>query len=151
MKLHLGVIDFPYSEEASVTTGDVAEILEKEYGVMQHFASLHEPEIAEVLEVSAHEAIESILLGAPVIPNPFDSAMSDLQRMFNTYLDDEEIAQTGQSGVPTQAALDGVRSALKKRKEIKSPKKYRSATRGTRRPSFIDTGTYRASFKAWVE
>jgi hypothetical protein len=67
--------------------------------------------------------------------------------MFVTYLDNEEIAETGQAGVPTAAALAGVRTSLKKKKELKNPRKRSLG----RRPSFIDTGMYRDSFKAWVD
>ena len=151
MLLHLGVIDVGYSDEKGTSTGDVAEYLEQKYDVMGNFAALHMPEIVESVEVSVAEAIEALMGGAPASLNPFGGATEDIKQMFGTYLDNEEIAETGQAGVPTQAALDGVRTSLKKKKENKNVKTYRSRVRGTRRPSFVDTGMYRDSFKAWVE
>lgn len=151
MKLHLGVIDVAYAGEGGVTLGRVATYLEDKYNVMANFAALHEQNIAQALEISVSESIEAVMMGAPVSIDPFAQAMQDVEQLFKTYLNDEEIAETGQEGVPTQAALNGVRTSLKKKKEIKNIKKYRSRVRGTRRPSFIDTGLYRNSFKAWIE
>ncbi len=150
--LHLGVIEAPYTnEKEGVSTGDVAEFLEAKYDVMQHFADLHLDEIGVSLEASVCESIKALLQGAPVTSNPYNQMTEDVRQMFNTYLDNEEIDEIGVAGVPTQAALNGVRTALKKKKEIKNIKTYRSKTRGTRRPSFIDTGLYRNTFRAWVE
>lgn len=146
--LHLGVVDIPYA--GKTTTGDVAGFLEEKYNVMGTFASMHMPEIVEVVEISVTEAIDALMSGAPSTLDPFGSATQNIGSMFQNYIENEEIAQTGQSGVPTQAALDGVRTSLKKKKEIKG-KAYRSRVRGTRRPSFDDTGLYRNSFRAWVD
>lgn len=152
VKLHLGVIDVPYAAADGQSTGDVAEILESKYAVMENFDALHHDEFEELVAISISEAIENLVAGAPAgSVKPFAQACSDIELMFKQYLNDEEIAETGQEGVPTQAALDGVRTSLKKKKEIKNAKKYRSRVRGTRRPSFIDTGMYRDSFKAWVD
>ena len=151
MILHLGVIDVPYATEGT-STGDVAEILEKQYSVMGNFADLHADEIQELVEISFAEAVENVLAGMPAqIAKPMNQAADDIKNLFTTYLNDEEIAGTGQDGVPTQAALDGVRTSLKMKKEIKNIKTYRSRVRGTRRPSFVDTGMYRNSFKAWAD
>lgn len=148
VKMHLGVLDEPYSEEGGITTGDVAEILESKYGVMQHFANLHEETIAELVEISATEAIEMLMKGAPIKGiQPLQKAFDDIEDVFRTYLNDEEIVDTGQEGVPTAAALAGVRTSLKKRKELKRPRKRVRE----RRPSFVDTGLYRRSFKVWTE
>lgn len=149
MKLKLGVADVPYGTKGGISTGDVASILEDEYSVMGNFAALHMPGIAQAVEISVAEAIDALLMGAPSTLDPFGAASQDVERMFSVYLDDEEIAQTGQTGVPTQAAMLGIRTSLKKKKELKG--KSRNRIRGTRRPSFIDTGLYRNSFKAWVE
>lgn len=144
--LHLGVIDVPYATEGT-TTGDVAEILEAKYDVMGNFDALHHADIEEVIAISLSEAIDSLVQGAPATLDPFGQACADVQQMFVTYLDNEEIAETGQAGVPTAAALAGVRTSLKKKKELKNPRKRSLG----RRPSFIDTGMYRDSFKAWVD
>jgi hypothetical protein len=149
MKLNLGVVEVSYSGKGSISTGEVAEILEDEYSVMGNFVALHMPEIEESVEVSFSEAIESLMAGAPSTIDPLGDAVQDIQALFGDYLDNEEIAQTGQEGVPTQAALDGVRTSLKNKKELNGRSK--SKIRGTRRPSFIDTGLYRNSFRVWAD
>jgi hypothetical protein len=166
MKLMLGVVDIPYSkfsingpkkvsqakrgkknqpikaEEGAgptQTTGMIADILEHKYGVMQGFVDLHMPDIAHSLENSMAGALESMMMGAPATLDPFGSAMGEIEASFKEqYLQKEEITGTGADGVPTQAAVDGVNHRMK-------------GKRGERRPSFIDTGLYQASFKAWIE
>jgi hypothetical protein len=150
--LHLGVVEIPYAAEGGTSTGDVAEILEERYSVMGNFADLHHDEIQELVEIAFSEAIENVLAGQPAqIAKPMNQAADDIKNLFTTYLNDEEIAGTGQEGVPTQAAKDGVRSSLKNKKEIKKIKDYKSRVRGVRRPSFIDTGLYRNAFIAWAD
>jgi hypothetical protein len=151
MMLHLGVFVESYNGAEGVTTGDVAGYLEKKYGVMQHFADLHIDEIAEVMTIGVQEAIEALMQGAPARANVLEQPMTEIKLMFDNYLSNEEIVATGQSGVPTQAALMGIRTSLKKIKELKNKRTYRSKIRGSRRPSFIDTGDYRDSFHSWVE
>lgn len=141
MILSLGVIDLPYADGNSVSTGDVAEILESEYGVMAAFVDLHEADIVDAIESSISGSLETMLMGGPVA-NPFAGAESAIESEFREFLDREEMAQVAgiaghAGGVPTEAALKGVNSRLKKR-------------RGARRPSFIDTGMYQASMKAEI-
>jgi hypothetical protein len=147
--LHLGVVEIPYSSLAkgkkakaamgAETTGDVAGWLENKYHIMEFFFGRHEADIAAVLEDGMAGSLESLLMGAPVSANPFGTAEGQIDKMFRRFLDREEMA--GQLGVPTQAALNGVSHR----------KKHPYASRNARRPSFIDTGLYQASFKSWVE
>lgn len=153
MKLHLGVVDMPYSASGplksrrknkpvwnagAMTTGGVARILEDKYAVMQNFAALHIQDIAESFAIGVAESLESLMQGAPASINTFGQAGSETAQMFRTYLDNSEIRQTGQGGVPTEAAQKGVNHRLKSGK-------------GSPRPDFIDTGLYQSSFKAWVD
>lgn len=159
MLLNLGVIDLPYQAAPSKvakakkgkankprsvktgeqSTGDVAHWLENKYGVMQGFVNLHMPEIAASLEDSVAGAIESLMQGAPPRHDVFGTATSKIETLFKfTYLDKEEIVQTGAQGVPTEAAKRRVNHRLK-------------LNRGAKRPSFIDTGLYQSSFKSWME
>ena len=133
--IHLGVIDIPYDDEA--TTGSVAEELEENYAVMGGFIELHINEVAAAVTDSLAGSLESLMMGAPLRANPFDGAMSKIEQGFRTYLDREEIAKLGRSGVPTKAAKQG--------KSTRFKREY-----GPRRPSFIDSGLYQTSFKAWV-
>lgn len=140
MKLHLGVIDLPYPADAEgLTTGDVAEILEDKYHPMEVFFELHGQEIADALANGMEGALESLLMGAPpqAIARAAEGALSGVQAQFKTFLSSREMEGLGIPGVPTKAALDGVNHRLKKRK-------------GAPRPSFIDTGLYQSSFRAWM-
>ncbi len=149
MKLNLGVAEVTYGfSQDAITTGDVAEFLEyrhtfpngrqEHYGVMQHFVDLHLADIAGHLENSFAGALENLMMGAPSNVNVFGTAEGQIEQMFREYIDQEEITQTGAKGVPTQAALKGMNHRLK-------------GKRGPRRPSFLDTGLYEDSFRAWVE
>jgi hypothetical protein len=137
MKLHLGVIDVPYTDGPQ-TTGDVAEILEEKYGVMGFFYELHGNQVADALADSLEGAMENLMAGAPVgSVNPFRSAESNIETMFRLFLDAKEMDGKA-SGVPTGAALMGKSKRLKR-------------THGEPRPSFVDSGLYQTSFKCWVE
>lgn len=154
IKLHLGVYDLPYAQApkrhqrktgsaGTQTTGDVAGWLESRYHVMEIFFEDKRDDIAADLEESLQGALESILMGAGNA-NSFDptgKAMSAIEDRFKTYLSSGEIEQSGYPGVPTQAAKDGVNHRLKHPYGKTNPQ----------RPSFIDTGLYQASFKAWAD
>jgi hypothetical protein len=160
--LHLGVIDIPYNTvpteykknarksgtAGTETTGDVAEWLEDKYHVMEVFFELHEDKVAKALESSVEQALDMLYLGAPVENiNPFNAASADIEKSFKHFLDSQEIETIGIPGVPTQAALDGVSHRFKDPRFVKKGKKL---VKRPRRPSFIDTGLYEATMKAWV-
>jgi hypothetical protein len=143
--LHLGVLEFPYAEKGTVNTGDVAEILEDKYGVMEVFSELHHEEIENALVDSVSDAIENIMNGAYESNNIYGDAEGAIEKIFKlTYLDNEEMAGLI-DGVPTQASLD--RRSLRFKDKISKNKKKLP----TKRPSFIETGLYQSSFKAWVD
>jgi len=161
--LHLGVIDQPYTsydggkkaanpnrrrrgrdaiatpekKARTVTTGQVAQWLENRYHVMEVFYE-EDGGVLDLLNESLHDAMENVLMGAPVGANPFLEATSEIQKRFKKFISSRAMESLGYPGVPTKAALMGVNSRLKRR-------------RGPRRPSFRDTGLYQASFMAWVE
>lgn len=151
--LHFGVIDLPYSFRVPVakrgkrkgkrpsggqTTGDVAVWLENKYHIMEHFYQLKAQKIADACAKSLEGALENMALGAPPVTNPLQGAMSDVEASFKKFLASREIERQGYPGIPTQAALSGVNHRL-------------SIKKGGRRPSFIDTGLYQSSFKAWAD
>jgi len=149
-KLYLGVIDLPYTESGQ-TTGDVAEILEGKYKVMESYFEAHKDKIAKSLENSLQGAIESLSMGAP-IASPFSSAESFIDKDFRNFLSMSEIENLGIPGVPTQAALDGVSHRFKNpRYKYVGKGKNRTKVKRSRRPSFIDTGLYQSSMKAWFK
>jgi len=152
--LHLGVYDVPYTK-GGMTTGGVAEILENRYSVMENFYELNSKDIADSLRDSLNNALFSVKNGADILQlKPFDGAVSKIQTKFRKFIQNEDIIKsentflsTGRTlkngksirlTVPTQAALMGYSSRLKKFK-------------GARRPSFRDTGMYESNFTAWVE
>lgn len=146
-KLHLGIVDIPYKEE-SQTTGDVAEILEKRYGVMSAYFDAHKINIAKSMEDSVAGALENLMVGGPVNASPFATAEAFIDADFRQFLSSSEIEKLGIPGVPTKAALDGVSSRFKNpRYKIVRGKKVKRP----RRPSFIDTGLYQSSMKSWFE
>jgi len=135
--IHLGVSDIPYAE-GTQTTGDVAEILEDKYHVMQVFYEQHKEDVAADLESSLAGQLENMMAGAPPPNKPFGSAESAIEDRFHRFLSEGEIEKLGYPGIPTQAALSGVNHRLKSKK-------------GSRRPSFIDTSLYLNSFVAWID
>lgn len=137
MKVCFGVIDLPYDYgDTSVTTFEVAEILEEKYQIFSNFWELHKGEIApEIGEALAYSLINHIQHGAPLTSGEL---LGDTMRTFNIFLENEEMAGLAVDGVPTLAALDGRNSRLKQ--------KY-----GERRPSFIDGGLFKSSFVAWID
>lgn len=148
--LHLGVIELPYSHAAdqgksksgkskASTTGDVAEILENKYHVMEHFFELHFDEIVKALEGSITGSLESLLMGGPPTLDPNGTGTNEIMKLFQTFLESKEMDGLGYPGVPTAASIKGVSHRFKNR-------------RGTPgRPSFVDTGLFESAFRAWVD
>lgn len=154
LHLKLGVLDLPYADAASykevkqrkpkhmssLTTGDVAEILEDQYHVMEVFFELHGQEIADKLAEGMTDTIESLELGAPPGLDPYGDAMQWADQRFREFIRDREMERLGIPGVPTKAAMEGYS------KRFKQPYKKRKS-----RPSFYDTGLFVGAFKAWME
>ena len=151
MRLHLGVIDVPYAQAPSKrrrrkvragtqTTGDVAGWLEDRYHVMEHFWNLHADDVVQALEGSLQGAIDNLLMGAPMSVSAFGQAETAIEDRFKRMLAERELDVLGFPGIPTGAAQRGVSHRHKRPNVRRGP-----------RPSFIDTGLYQASFKAWVE
>lgn len=162
MILHLGVIDLPYVEApapgqrsgkrrpgphkrharryANKTTGDVAEILEGRYHVMEHFSELHSDEIVEAIEGSLQGAVESLLMGGPPQLDAFGAGTSKIEDAFKQMLSQRELDGLGYPGIPTAAAESGV-----------SHRRKRAYVKRDSRPSFVDTSLYQSSFKAWID
>ena len=153
--LHLGVLDVPYTS-SSDTSGAVAEKLEREYGIMEFFAEQQAAFISEALDKDLSNFLDNMLSGKELKSEPFRGSCQKIEQLFKQSLTDEFMNGHSLKGrpVPTRAALAGVshrfsdpyfmtRTSKKTGKVSKVKRK--------RRPSFIDTGTYRQSFKAWIE
>lgn len=163
--LHLGVIDQPYSNsqqaekvpkarkgkankplkpksDASMkTTGEVAEILEEKYGILDAFQFARLPDIARSLEESIAGELETMMMGGRPSGNPFQGAESAITTMMKNFISHQEVEHMGLEGVPTQAAKDGVNHRLK----------HPYAKANPRRPSFMDTTLYWQSLTAWFD
>lgn len=163
--LHLGVLDVPYSSyqapqkvpkakkgkqnkpikpksnAATKTTGEVAEILEEKYGVLDTFVYARLPDIATALEGSIAGELETLMMGGKPGGNPFQSAEASITTMMKKFISAQEIEHMGIEGVPTQAALDGVNHRLK----------HPYAKKNERRPSFMDTTLYWQTLRAWFK
>ncbi|EEE1090841.1 hypothetical protein B9M44_005386, partial [Salmonella enterica subsp. enterica serovar Beaudesert] len=95
-------MDIPYENE-NTTTGDVAEILEGRYRIMQTFFDRHGEEIAQMMSNDLAAGLENMLAGAPLPADPFAESMSQVHHLFVAFLDNEEM--NGTEGVPTARAL----------------------------------------------
>lgn len=137
--LHIGVIDLPHpgGGKSELSTGDLAEILEGKYGLYSVFVDANLEKIEAQCADSLQDAMDNMLAGGPAPENPFAAAEQDIREDFVRFLDTSEMEKIGVRGTPTEAALKGVNHRLKLNK-------------GPRRPSFIDTGTLRASTAVWV-
>ena len=137
--LHLGVADMPYTKGGQ-TTYEVAQILEDKYHVIEIFFEQKKSQIERILTASVESALKAVLKGLPV-RDPFSNANDEIETLFKEFLLTAEIEGLGYPGIPTAAALKGVSHRFK----------HPYAKANPRRPSFIDTGTYENSFKAWVD
>ena len=137
--LHLGVTEMPYAHGGK-TTGDVAEILEDKYHIFEHFWQLHQAPIVGQMSAAIVGAFESVMTGAVPPNDPHAAATTEIEKMFNVFLDQREMDSLGYPGIPTAASLAGVNHRLKH--------PYRK--RNKSRPSFVDTGLLENSMRAWV-
>lgn len=138
MKVCLGVVEmvYDYGDNPGATTSEVAQALEDNYQIFTHFWEEHKSGIVnEVGEALAYSIINHIQHGAPLASS---DQLGDTMRNFHLFLEREEMAGLSVDGVPTQAAIQGKNSRLKK--------EY-----GARRPSFIDGGLFKTSFIAWID
>ena len=150
--LNLGVIDLHYADagsypkagmkrphkisSGSLTTGDVAEILESEYHVFETFWGKYGQQTGDDMAQAYIGALEALQVGR-VIRDPLGQVTSKIERRFKQFLTNKEMDGL-QPGVPTQAAQEGHSKRFKRSRAARAP-----------RPSFVDSGLYRASSKAW--
>ena len=78
-----------------------------------------------------------MLMGAPPRTDPFAAGTSAVEQQFKSFIGAKGL--DGDPGVPTLASLRGVSHRFKNRRGAPG------------RPSFVDTGLYLNSFKAWVD
>jgi len=134
MIISLGVIDIPYAD-GKTTTGDVAEILEDEYHVMQIFADQNLDFMADAIANGLIGAMENAFAGAPQDVDMYASGMEEIKDRFHDFIDNEE------SGIHTKA----------KDKPKAGPRKKRQYRKVEAKTTFVESGNYRDSFIAWVK
>jgi hypothetical protein len=134
VKIALGVVEIPYTEGGK-STGDIAEILEGKFDVMGIFAEKHSENIADMVAQGFADSIDNIFAGAPENFDIYAGAMAKIENQFIEYIDSEEHA------IPTKAKAIGAAGARKKRQYRKTGNKI----------TFVDSGMYRNSFRAWVK
>jgi hypothetical protein len=119
------------------TVGQVAEELEKKYGVVETFYNLEENYIVDSFEGAYINGMELGMGGGSwdVIWDPSITLGSKFRRSLSSKRFDGLIR-----GVPTRASIKGVSHLRADPFKASSP-----------RPSFIDTSLYQRSFKAWTE
>lgn len=156
--LTFGVLEVAYSDahgpaNGPTTTGDVAEILEQRYHVMQTFYDLRKGRIAEFLADGMATVLQDLVSGRTratirtAATMGRGSAMYDaaqrIEHEFRSFLDANEMQKLAiaLNGAPISAAAANGVNHRKKRPYVKKNKA---------RPAFIDTGLYRASFRALV-
>lgn len=142
MRLVLGVLDVSYAEangDGTTSTGDVAELLEKNYGVMRTFYELNEEQISAMLAESVADSINAVVNGAPPAASVSYAGEQKIEAAFRTFIYGNEMQKIMDrvGGVVSQAAQKGVTK--------------RKKTRGAPRPAFVDTGLYVESFRAWID
>ena len=120
------------------TTGDVAQILEDKYHVMEVFFHENQQHVADALAQSLLGSLETQMMGGPGLENPLSSGLAEIEEGFKLFIELQVVEESGIPGVPTKAALEGINHRL-------------GIKKGQRRPSFRDTGAYEGSFKAWVD
>ena len=139
MKINLGFEDRPYAQKhitptrrkfqtgkygKGTSSAQVAEMLEEFYGILESFVE-EESTISDVLEDEFADRIDSVMAGVPYDKSNMDKRLKGVEEAFKTMLNMEMLHTRGR--VPTAAA------------------------QRENRKSFIRTGLYRSSFRAWVE
>lgn len=123
------------------TTKEVADDLEARYRIVETFWEIEGDDFIEMVEEAFADKIEDVMRMSPV-PSAgriTDKATGRIEAKFRQNLTARKYDGVI-SGVPTTAAQRGV-SHLYQKPYAKRPP----------RPSFIDTGMYSRSFRAWVE
>jgi hypothetical protein len=163
VKICLGVVDVPYSQRltaqevrtkrwrmrlkpwqrvpGTTSTGDVAEILERRYGLFSMFSVFRGADIVKALEDHMQDRLDNLMLGQ--LGNKFGTEvvmLPDVDTAFQEFLDRRELDGRA-PGVPTAAAERGVNHRLK----------HPYAKSNPPRPSFVDTGILQNSFRAWID
>jgi hypothetical protein len=122
------------------TADQISDYLEDKYNITDIFWQLHEDDILGLIESIAAERLQKVMDGTLKIKDTSMARMAKpafpkIEQMFRQFIDMREMDGII-PGVPTQASIIG---------------KSRWFGKNPGRPSFKDTGIYRASFRCWAE
>lgn len=175
MKLNLGVLDVAYSDAGSggaTTTGEVAQILESQYGVMQVFYNENAAKIAQWLADDMTASINKLIKSGRAIDlakRPSQArhmlhgaertvageqsgsytygADQKIENEFRDYIHSSKYARMTISSITANPVIrsGGVRAAAGYSKRFKNPNAPRPS-----RPMFVDTGLYVSTFRVWT-
>lgn len=143
MKLVLGVEDIAYKEvfvDDVKTTGDVAEILEGKYHVMEVFFEEKKEKIGNALADGIAAQITALVNGRAPAKDAFYGATQKIDEMFRDFLDADEISAI----LPLTQQIAAAQLGRNSRKKAGYNKDNEA------RPAFIDTGLYQQSFRSWI-
>jgi hypothetical protein len=162
LKLHMGFINTPYTQEAmqrpatsakleerrvrnrgfsrTMTAQKVASILEGKYGIVETFQKIYDEEINNIIHEGFKEIAEKTILERKgqtrtSLKNLMKPSTKQIEGMFKSFLRAEEMNGMA-PGVPTKASFG------KQRKRGRSIKPH---------SSFVRTGIYMSSFRAWID
>lgn len=121
------------------TTVQVAKDLEQRYHIVETFYAIEEKSITKMLEEAFAEELEDVkIMARPSAKSISDAVTDKIEAKFRRSLTSR--AYDGViPGVPTLASLRGVSHLRQHPYAARAP-----------RPSFIDTGLYQRTFRAWV-
>jgi hypothetical protein len=127
---------------AGKSTGQVSKELEERYKIVEEFWNLEEGNFVELLEETFAEDLEEVMQKKLTKRTRGISVKEtdQIEQKFRQNLSSRRYDGLI-SGVPTLAAQRGVSHMRPQPYSRKNPP----------RPSFIDTGMYQRSFRAWVE
>jgi hypothetical protein len=167
LTLSLGVLDVPYNDAATgafgETTGDVAEILEKNYGVMAAFFESRKEKIAQWLADDMANSIQALVNGgrtinagsrsssAKSIVSGMKYAVSGEQSGTLTYGADQKIEAEFRAFI-FGGEMEKIQGAISAAAQAGKTKRTKSGyTKGKKaRPFAVDTGLYVSAFRAWT-
>lgn len=123
------------------TTGDVSKELEDKYKIVEAFVDMEEDYICDLIEEQAAMDLDEIMtLGEPSKKGMSFTETDKIEKKFRNNLSSRKYDGII-SGVPTIASIKGF-SHLRQHPYEKG--------HGSR-ASFVNTGLYSSSFRAWVE
>jgi len=157
MKLKLGVNEVPEVEEGE-TTYTVGKKLEETYGIFSMFSNYRKDFIANALAEDAADGIAALIKGDTVdVGKVFAKSSENITDKLHEFITQQQVEEVasryGEYGIPTQAALQGKTLRTVNGRNIKKPKKGQKFKEyyGARRPSFMYSGLFEHSLKAWIE